>query len=126
MQLAFNDQTDREVFDKAFSCRSEFVLAAKGTVCERSAKNAEIPTGEIEVVVTDLRVLSKAQTPPFEIVDDLSTNEELRLKYRYLDLRRRPLLNNLMLRSKISKVARDYFAEKFSVLQLADASGFQI
>ena len=111
VQLAFNDQTGREVFDKAFSCRSEFVLAAKGTVCERSAKNAEIPTGEIEVVVTDLRVLSKAQTPPFEIVDDLSTNEELRLKYRYLDLRRRPLLNNLLLRSKVCKVTRDYFAE---------------
>ena len=108
VQLAFNDQTDKEIFDKAFACRSEFVLAAKGTVCERSAKNSDIPTGDIEVVVTDLRVLSKAQTPPFEIVDDLNTNEELRLKFRYLDLRRRPLLNNIMLRSKISKVARDY------------------
>lgn len=111
VQLAFNDATDREVFDKAFGCRSEFVLAAKGTVCERSAKNMEIPTGEIEVVVTDLRVLSKAQTPPFEILDELSTNEELRLKYRYLDLRRRPLQNNLMLRSRVSKVTRDYFAD---------------
>ncbi len=111
VQLAFNDKTDKEIFDKAFSCRSEFVLAAKGIVAERSAKNAEIPTGEIEITVTDLRVLSKAQTPPFEIVDDLNTNEELRLKYRYLDLRRRPLLNNLMLRSKVSKAARDYFAD---------------
>lgn len=111
VQLAFNDTTDKEIFDKAFSCRSEFVLAAKGVVCERSAKNTEIPTGEIEVLVTDLRVLSKAQTPPFEIVDDLNTNEELRLKYRYLDLRRRPLLNNLMMRSKIAKVTRDYFAD---------------
>ncbi len=111
VQLAFNDKTDKEVFDKAFLCRSEFVLAAKGTVCERSSKNTEIPTGEIEIVVSDLRVLSKAQTPPFEIVDETSTNEELRLKYRYLDLRRRPLLNNLMLRSKVSKVARDYFYE---------------
>lgn len=72
-------------------------------------KNSEIPTGDIEVVVSDMRVLSKAQTPPFEIVDDTNTNEELRLKYRYLDLRRRPLLNNLMMRSKIAKVARDYF-----------------
>lgn len=111
VQLAFNDKTEKEIFDKAFSCRSEFVLAAKGVVCERSAKNTEILTGEIEIEVTDLRVLSKAQTPPFEIVDELSTNEELRLKYRYLDLRRRPLLNNIMLRSKVSKVARDYFAE---------------
>ena len=111
VQLAFNDATDKEIFEKAFSCRSEFVLAAKGKVCERSSKNLEIPTGEIEIMVEDLRVLSKAQTPPFEIVDDTSTNEELRLKYRYLDLRRRPLLNNIMMRSKVSKVARDYFAE---------------
>ena len=80
VQLAFNDTTDREIFDKAFACRSEFVLAAKGVVCERSSKNPEIPTGDIEITVNDLRVLSKAQTPPFEIVDDLSTNEELRLK----------------------------------------------
>lgn len=111
VQLAFNDKTDKEIFDKAFACRSEFVLAAKGTVCERSSKNTEIPTGEIEIAVDDLRVLSKAQTPPFEIVDETNTNEELRLKYRYLDLRRRPLLNNIMMRSKISKVARDYFYE---------------
>ncbi len=111
VQLAFNDNTDREIFDKAASCRAEFVLAAKGMVCERSAKNPEIPTGDIEVVVSDLRVLSKAQTPPFEIVDDTQTNEELRLKYRYLDLRRRPLLNNIMFRSKVLKVTRDYFAQ---------------
>ncbi|MBQ1507760.1 MAG: aspartate--tRNA ligase [Ruminococcus sp.] len=111
VQLAFNDNTEREIFDKAASCRAEFVLAAKGKVCERSAKNPEIPTGDIEVVVSDLRILSKAQTPPFEIVDETQTNEELRLKYRYLDLRRRPLLNNLMLRSKILKVTRDYFAQ---------------
>ena len=111
VQLAFNDETDKEIFDKAFACRSEFVLAAKGKVCERSSKNMEIPTGEIEIAVDDLRVLSKAQTPPFEIVDNTNTNEELRLKYRYLDLRRRPLLNNLITRSKISKTARDYFAE---------------
>ena len=111
VQLAFNDKTDKEIFDKAFACRSEFVLAAKGKVLERSSKNSEIPTGDIEVLVTDLRVLSKAQTPPFEIIDNTETNEELRLKYRYLDLRRRPLLNNLMTRSKIAKTARDYFAE---------------
>ena len=111
VQLAFNDKTDKEIFDKAFACRSEFVLAAKGKVLERSSKNSDIPTGDIEVLVTDLRVLSKAQTPPFEIVDNTETNEELRLKYRYLDLRRRPLINNLMTRSKIAKTARDYFAE---------------
>ena len=111
VQLAFNDKTDKIIFEKAFSCRSEFVLAAKGIVAERSAKNKDIPTGEIEIIVDDLRILSKAQTPPFEIVDESNTNEELRLKYRYLDLRRRPLQNNIMLRSQVSKVARDYFAE---------------
>ncbi|MEE1218874.1 MAG: aspartate--tRNA ligase [Ruminococcus sp.] len=111
VQLAFNDKTDKTIFEKAFSCRSEFVLAAKGIVAERSAKNKDIPTGEIEIIVDDLRILSKAQTPPFEIVDESNTNEELRLKYRYLDLRRRPLQNNIMLRSQVSKVARDYFAE---------------
>lgn len=111
VQLAFTDKTDKEIFDKAFACRSEFVLAAKGIVCERSAKNKEIPTGDIEIAVSEMRVLSKAQTPPFEIVDELSTNEELRLKYRYLDLRRRPLLNNIMMRSKVAKTARDYFYE---------------
>lgn len=111
VQLAFNDKTDKEIFDKAFACRSEYVLVAKGIVCERSSKNKDIPTGDIEVMVTDLRVLSKAQTPPFEIVDETSTNEELRLKYRYLDLRRRPIQNNIIMRSKIAKVARDYFYE---------------
>ncbi len=111
VQLAFDGGTDRAVFEKAFSVRSEFVLAAKGTVRERSAKSAKIATGDIEVYVTDLRVLSKAETPPFEIADSSSTNEELRLKYRYLDLRRKPLQDNIILRSKISKIARDYFYE---------------
>ena len=111
VQLAFNDKTDKEIFDKAFACRSEYVLAAKGIVCERSSKNKDIPTGDIEVMVTDLRVLSKAQTPPFEIVDETSTNEELRLKYRYLDLRRRPIEISIIMRNKTAKVARDYFYE---------------
>ena len=111
VQLAFDDTTDREIFNKAFSCRSEFVLAAKGAVRDRTSKNPDIPTGDVEVAVTDLRVLSRAQTPPFEIVDDTKTGEELRLKYRYLDLRRRPLMNNIITRGKIAKTARDYFAE---------------
>ncbi|MCH5299692.1 MAG: aspartate--tRNA ligase [Ruminococcus sp.] len=111
VQLAFTDSTDKETFDKAFTCRSEFVLAAKGIVRERSSKNSEISTGDIEIEVTDLRVLSKAQTPPFEILDKTDTNEELRLKHRYLDLRRAPLQKNIIMRSKIAKVARDYFDE---------------
>ncbi|MBP0956580.1 MAG: aspartate--tRNA ligase [Oscillospiraceae bacterium] len=111
VQLAFDDSTDREIFEKASSCRSEFVLMAKGTVRERESKNAEIKTGNIEIFVTDLRILAKAQTPPFEIVDNSNTNEELRLKYRYLDLRRKPLQQNIIMRSKIAKTARDYFYE---------------
>ncbi len=110
-QLAFDDNTDKAVFDKAFSCRSEYVLCAVGEVRERSSKNSEIPTGDIEVAVTDLRILSAAHTPPFEIVDNLNTNEELRLKYRYLDLRRKPLQDNIMMRSRLAKSARDYFYE---------------
>ena len=111
IQLAFDDSTDRAIFDKAFAVRSEYVLCAVGKVRERSAKTDKIPTGDIEVEVTDLRVLSKAQTPPFEIVDDSKTAEDIRLKYRYLDLRRAPLQQNLITRSRIAKVARDYFYE---------------
>ena len=109
VQLAFDDNTDRGIFDKAFAARSEFVLCAKGTVRERSAKSNKIPTGDIEIEVSDLRVLSKAQTPPFEIVDNRKTAEDVRLKYRYLDLRRTPLQQNIITRSKIAKIARDYF-----------------
>ena len=111
VQLAFTDTTDKEIFDKAFAARSEYVLCAKGVVRERSAKTDKVATGDIEIEVSDLRVLSKAQTPPFEIVDNSKTSEDIRLKYRYLDLRRKPLFDNLYLRSKIAKVARDYFYE---------------
>ena len=111
VQLAFDDGTDREIFEKAKSCRSEFVLMAKGVVRERESKNSEIATGNIEVYVDDLRILAKAQTPPFEITDETKVNEELRLKYRYLDLRRSVLQKNLMMRSQIAKSARDYFYE---------------
>lgn len=111
VQLAFNDSTDKEIFEKAFSARSEYVLCAKGIVRERSSKTDKVATGDIEIEVTDLRVLSKAQTPPFEIVDDCKTSEDIRLKYRYLDLRRKPLYDNIYMRSKIAKVARDYFYE---------------
>lgn len=76
---------------------------AKGVVRERESKNTAIKTGNIEIDVKDLRVLAKAQTPPFEIVDDTNVNEELRLKYRYLDLRRKVLQDNLIMRSKDCK-----------------------
>ncbi len=111
VQLAFNDGTDRDIFKKAAGCRSEYVLMAKGVVKERESKNPELKTGDIEIIVDDLRVLAKAQTPPFEITDNSNTNEELRLRYRYLDLRRSVLQKNLITRSKIAKSARDYFYE---------------
>ncbi len=109
LQLAFNDSTDRTVFEKAFSARAEYVLAANGIVRERSSKNTEIPTGDIEIEVTDLRVLAKSETPPFEIVENSNVKEDLRLKYRYLDLRRPDVQDKLIGRHKIVKVARDYF-----------------
>ena len=111
VQLAFDDNTDREIFDKAFAARSEFVLMAKGVVRERSSKNTEIPTGEIEIEVTDIRVLNKSETPPFDIVAGCQTSELTRLKHRYLDLRRPDLQSNIILRHKIAKVTRDYFDE---------------
>ena len=109
VQLAFDDNTARDIFDKAFTIRGEYVLAATGTVRVRSSINNEIPTGEVEIAVTELRVLNKAETPPFEIVENSNTAEAMRLKYRYLDLRRPDLQRNLLLRHKIAKATRDYF-----------------
>ena len=111
VQLAFDEATAKDVFEKAASARSEYVLMAQGVVRERSAKNTEIPTGEIEIEVKDLRVLAKSETPPFEIIDDCQTAELTRLKYRYLDLRRPDLQKNILLRHKITKITRDYFDE---------------
>ena len=109
VQLAFTDSTDREIFDKAFHARNEFVLAATGVVRERSSINVDIKTGEIEIEVTSLSVLGRSETPPFEIVPESETSESIRLKYRYLDLRRPDLQQNIMLRHKITKFTRDYF-----------------
>ena len=111
VQLAFDDSTDREIFRKAFSCRAEYVLAARGIVRERSSKNKEIPTGDVEIEVVELRVLAQAETPPFEIVEDSDVNDMLRLKYRYLDLRRPNMQRTIATRHKIVKIARDYFDE---------------
>ena len=111
VQLAFDDNTDRAVFEKAVTLRSEFVVSAQGTVRIRSSINTEIPTGEIEIEVTELKILGLSETPPFEILPDSNANEELRLKYRYLDLRRPDIQKNILLRHKITKVTRDYFDE---------------
>ena len=111
VQLAFGDKTDREVFQKAFSARAEFVLAARGTVRERSAKNPDLPTGDIEIDVAELRILAKSETPPFAIENQTDVKEDLRLKYRYLDLRRPEMQKNIIERHRIVKAARDYFDE---------------
>ena len=111
VQLLFNDETDKEIFEKAASCHSEYVLMAKGVVRERESKNDKLKTGHVEVFVTDLRILSKAQTTPFEITSETKVNEELRLKYRYLDLRRSPLQENIIMRHRLAQVTREYFYE---------------
>ena len=111
VQLAFDESCDKEIFDKAFSLRSEYVVMAKGIVRERSSKNKDIPTGDIEIEVKELRLLSKSETPPFEIVENCQTSELTRLKYRYLDLRRPDLQKNILMRHKICKITRDFFDE---------------
>ena len=112
VQLVFDDTTDRSVMSKAKEARSEYVLMARGTVRMREAPNPELPTGDVEIYVTELRILAKAQTPPFHITDETDTNEELRLRYRYLDLRRRKLQQNLIKRAKITAVAHEFFANE--------------
>lgn len=109
VQLNFNEATEREIFEKAFSIRAEYVLIAKGIVEERSSKNMEIPTGEIEIKVNELHILAESETPPFEILENSTVNEELRLKYRYLDLRRADVQDKILTRHKIVKTTRDYF-----------------
>ena len=111
VQLAFGDETEKSVFLKASALRSEYVVMATGLVRIRSAINHEIPTGEIEIEVKDLKILGVSETPPFEILNDSNANEELRLRYRYLDLRRPDIQNNILMRHKIVKVTRDYFDE---------------
>ena len=111
LQLVFDDGTDRAVFEKAGSLKSEYVIIAKGTLRERDAKTDKIPTGEVELYVRELRVLSAAETTPFEIRDEVKVKDELRLKYRYLDLRRPAVHAPLVLRSKICQVTRNYFCD---------------
>ena len=114
VQLAFDESTDREIFDLAFGIRAEYVLSARGVVRSRgeAAINPNLPTGEIEIYVTSLKVLASAETPPFAIVEKSDVKAELRLKHRYLDLRRPDLMRNILARSEIVRIARNYFAEQ--------------
>ena len=111
VQLAFDETTEKSLFEKASTLRSEFVVMAEGVVRVRSSVNPEIPTGDIEIEVKNLKILGKSETPPFEILENSNAGEDLRLKYRYLDLRRPDIQKNILLRHKITKVTRDYFDE---------------
>ena len=114
LQLIFeNGSVSEEDFEKAGRLRSEFVIAAVGTVEARSgAVNENLTTGDIEIRVKELRVLSESETPPFPIEENSKTKEELRLKYRYLDLRRPDLQRNLMMRSKVATLTRQFLADE--------------
>jgi len=113
LQLVYEEQDcGSEVFEKAAKLRNEYVIAATGIVTERAAVNDNIPTGHIEIRVKETRILSEAETTPFEIVSDLKTKEELRLKYRYLDLRRPDMQEKLMLKSKVLRLMRDFMADE--------------
>ncbi|MDD7216452.1 MAG: aspartate--tRNA ligase [Anaerovoracaceae bacterium] len=109
VQVTFDDKIPKELFDKADSLRSEYVVGVKGKVLERSAKNENIATGEVEVFATDLVIYSEAETPPIYIKDDDNVDDNLRLKYRYLDLRKNKMQKNLTFRHQVTKLARDYF-----------------
>ena len=113
MQVVFDESLMESDFSMAESLRSEFVIAVKGPIVRRDEEtiNEKLPTGLIEVKVREMKILSKAQTPPFEIADDTGVREELRLKYRYLDLRRPAMQHNMMVRSRIAAAARDYLTK---------------
>jgi aspartyl-tRNA synthetase len=110
-QLVFNTDTDATLREKSRELGREFVIKVTGKVLERSNKNTKIPTGEIEIAVADIEILNAAKTPPFQIEDDTDGGEELRAKYRYLDLRRAPIRNNLILRHKMAQEIRKYLSD---------------
>ncbi len=110
-QIVFGDGVSKEVFDKADSLRSEYVIGVKGRVEERQARNPQIPTGDIEVFATDLIVYSEADTPPIYVKDDDNVSEDLRLKYRYIDLRKPKMQRNLSFRHQLYMITRKFFDE---------------
>ena len=113
VQCTFDKSVNADLFDIAFTCRTEFVVAVKGKLVARDAAavNKKMPTGEVEIIAEDIRILSKAETTPFEIDDTKEVGDQIRLKYRYLDLRRPSMQRNLMLRHRVTQVARNYFDE---------------
>ena len=112
-QLIFDEQrTDKVVFDRAKSLGREFVIQVKGTVIERESKNANMATGDIEILVSELTILNEAQLPPFTIEDETDGGEELRMKYRYLDIRRNPVKDKLIFRHKMAQKVRNYLSDQ--------------
>ncbi|MCH5188806.1 MAG: Asp-tRNA(Asn)/Glu-tRNA(Gln) amidotransferase GatCAB subunit C, partial [Oscillospiraceae bacterium] len=109
-QIVFEPE-NAELIAKAAELKSEFVIAVRGTVRRRESVNDKIPTGQVEVLAEELRVLSKSDTPPFVVQDDVKAGEELRLKYRYLDLRRPEMQRTLETRHRITQIARSYYDE---------------
>lgn len=110
-QIVFDNTVSEDVFAKAERVRSEYVLAVRGKVRERESKNKEIPTGDIEVLAEELRILNESETPPIYIKDDDNVAENMRLKYRYLDLRKPSMQNRLKIRHKAAKLIRDFLDE---------------
>ena len=110
-QIIFDADVSKDAFEKAEKLGSEYVIAVKGIVRERQAKNPNMATGDIEISATELRVLSKSQTPPIYIKDDDNVSEDKRLKYRYLDLRKPSMQNNLIMRSRVAQIVRQYLSE---------------
>ncbi len=111
-QIVFDDTTDQEVFEMADTLRSEYVIGVKGVVAERESKNPKMDTGDIEIQVSSLTIYSKAETPPIYIKDDDNVDESLRLRYRYLDLRKPGMQRNLAFRHKVAQVTRQFFSEE--------------
>ena len=109
LQLVFDEDTPKDVFAKAESLKSEYVVICRGKLRERAAKTDKIATGDVELYVSELRILSEAQTTPFELRDEINVNDDLRLRYRYLDLRRPEMQHNLILRHRVAKTMRDFF-----------------
>ena len=110
-QIIFDADVSKDAFEKAEKLGSEYVIAVKGIVRERQAKNPNMATGDIEISATELRVLSKSQTPPIYIKDDDNVSEDKRLKYRFLDLRKPSMQNNLIMRSRVAQIVRQYLSE---------------
>lgn len=111
-QLAFNMETNADLCSKARKLGREYVVQVKGVVIERSSKNAKIPTGEIEIEVQELNILNEAKTPPFTIEDNSDGGDDLRMKYRYLDIRRNPVRRNLELRHRMAMLVRNYLSDR--------------